>query len=196
MSITKFATKGLITLTTLLALAFSFPFGANLLFRATTAGRIYDKVESVPERDTALVLGAAAYPSRLSDMLQDRVDTAIELYQAGKVKQIIMSGAPNEVEGMIEYAQEKGVDPAVITGDEKGVNTMASIQNFAANHDSAVIVSQGYHLPRAIFIARHFGVDAVGLAADKREYAKMDEYKKRELLASTKAMLDLFILGN
>jgi len=183
--------KGLIAIGTLLALAISMPFAASILTKAFTSGRIYSTLEQVPEREVGLVLGAAAYPARLSAVLQDRVDTAIELYEADKVQKLIMTGAPNEAEAMVAYAADKGVPEADLMGDPRGLNTMASIQNAVAER-SMTIVSQRYHLPRALFIARHLGIDAVGLTADKRDYLKMVEFKKRELLATTKAMLDLF----
>jgi len=189
----NFFNKGFIALGTLLVVALAMPFASTIAIKITSASKIYDVATEVPKSEAALVLGAAAYPARLSAVLQDRVDTAIELYEAGKVEYLIMSGAPNEVEGMTSYAIDKGVDSGKILGDEKGLNTLASIKNIAEAYDSIAIVTQKYHLPRAIFIARHFGMDAVGISADKREYDKIFDFKKRELLATTKAMLDLFL---
>jgi len=187
-------TKGFATVGTLFSILFTLPFASSIFMKQQAVGSIYQTVEEVPEANVALVLGAAAYPSRLSDILQDRVDTAIELYEAEKVQKLIMSGAPNEVEGMVKYALENGVVENDLIEDPKGINTLASIQN-ASFINEMVIVTQRFHLPRALFMARHFGVDAVGLSSDKREYLNMFEFKKRELLASTKAMLDLYMLN-
>jgi SanA protein len=63
----------------------------------------------------------------------------------------------------------------------------------ASHISEMIIVTQGFHLPRALFMARHFGIEAIGLTSDRREYLKIYDFKKREVLASTKAMLDLFI---
>lgn len=185
--------KGFASVGTVIVLMLSLPFISSAVIRQQTAKEIYETVEEVPEANVALVLGAAAYPARLSDVLQDRMDTAIELYNSEKVQKLILTGAPNEVEKMMEYAIEKGVEENDIIEDPEGLNTFASIKN--ADHISEmIIVTQSYHLPRALFIADHFGIDAVGLASDKRTYLKMFDFKKREILASTKAMLDLFVL--
>jgi len=184
--------KGFVTLSSLVALILMFPFAASLLMRQTTQPYLYSATANIPAGDTALVLGAAAYPSRLSDILQDRVDTAIELYKAGKAKTLIMSGAPNEVEKMAEYALEQGVKTTDLTKDPRGLNTLASVENAAKDHKSLIIVTQNFHLPRAVFMARHLGVEAIGVSADRHDYPKLFDFERRELLASTKAMLDLF----
>lgn len=180
----------------LVALVLTFPFGANLLMRQMTRPYLFSSVSSIPAQDAALVLGAAAYPTRLSDILQDRVDTAIELHKAGKAKILIMSGAPNEAEKMAEYALDQGVEPADVIQDPKGLNTMASVENATKDHTSLVIVSQNFHLPRAVFLARHLGIEAIGVSADRHEYLKLFDFERRELLASTKAILDLFLSPN
>lgn len=166
-----------------------------------THNEIYFKIEEVPEKEAALILGAAAYPSRLSDILKDRVDTGIDLYKAGKVKTLIMSGAPNESSAMAEYAKKAGVPEGALKEDPEGLNTLSSIQN-AKGTPSLVIVSQAYHLPRALFYARHYDLNAVGMSADKQEYANMAFYEKREKLAHMKAVFDVlsipvpqFLLG-
>jgi SanA protein len=184
-----FITAGLVIITLL-----SMPFVSTAVIKLQTADEIYKTVEEVPQKELALVLGAAAYPSRLSDVLQDRVDTAIELYNAKKVSAMIMSGAQNEAEAMKEYAVAHGIPEEAITEDIAGVNTMASIENISVLDRSLIIVTQKYHLPRALFIADYFGLDAVGVMADRHEYTKMFEFKKREILATTKAILDLFVL--
>ena len=186
--------KGIASVGTVIILMLSMPFVSTAVIKQQTVKDIYETVEEVPEANVALVLGAAAYPSRLSDILQDRMDTAIELYDSEKAQKLILTGAPNEVEGMKKYAMEKGVEENDIIEDPEGINTFASLKN--ANHISEmIIVTQSYHLPRALFIARHFGIDAVGVSSDKRTYLKIFEFKKREILAATKAMLDLFVLN-
>jgi SanA protein len=184
--------KGFVTVGALMTLVLMFPFAASLLMRQMAQPYLYSSVSDVPAQEVALVLGAAAYPSRLSDILQDRVDTVIDLYKAGKAKTLIMSGAPNEVEKMAEYAEKQGVKKEDIKQDPKGLNTFASVQNAAKDYKSLVIVSQNFHLPRAIFMARHLGIEAIGLSADRHNYPQLFDFERRELLASTKAMMDLF----
>jgi SanA protein len=184
--------RGFVTLGALAALVLTFPFAANLFMRQATQPFLYSSVSSVPAQEAALVLGAAAYPARLSDILQDRVDTAIELYRTGKAKILIMSGAANEAEKMAEYALAQGVKATDIVKDPNGLNTMASVENAAKDHKTLVIVSQNFHLPRAVFIARHLGVEAIGVSADRHAYPQLFDFERRELLASSKAILDLF----
>jgi len=184
-----FCKKGFIGVGVIVALFLTMPFMASLYVNLRTADQIYTNVADVPVKDTALVLGAAAYGNRLSDILRDRVDTAIELYKADKVKKLIMSGAPHEAAAMADYATKSGVPADAIVLDEKGLDTASSVKNMTDK--SVIIVTQRYHLPRALYLANHNGIDAIGMAADKHEYAKIYEFRKRELFATSKAVMDL-----
>ena len=183
--------NGFITVGLTIAILLSMPFASTLAIKMQTASQIYEKVDEIPQKEIALVLGAAAYPSRLSDILQDRVDTAIELYEAEKVSVLIMSGAQHEAEAIKKYAVAHGIPETAITEDFAGLNTMASVKNVSVLDRSMIIITQKYHLPRALFIANHFDIDAVGMIADRHEYTKIFEFKKRELLATTKAIYDI-----
>lgn len=187
--------NGFVTVGLMIMMLLSMPFASNLIIRAQTADQIFEQVSDVPQKEYALVLGAAAYGDKLSDILKDRVDTAIELYNAKITPNLIMSGASNETAAMKKYALGNGIPEEAIFEDPTGVNTLASIKNISADK-SIIIVSQKYHLPRALFLADHFGLDAVGMTADKHEYVKIFEFKKRELLATTKAVMDILLLNN
>lgn len=186
--------RGCITIGVLFLTALSSPFLAIGAVRLTAIDQIYDDAASAPKHDTALVLGAAAYPSRLSDMLEDRVQTAIDLYEQDKVDKIVMSGGPEEAPAMKAYAEEKGVPGDFIVEDPNGLNTLASVKNLTDKTESLTIVSQRYHLSRALFIAGSMGIDAVGVAADRQLYLNMEDYRKREFWATGKAILDV-VLG-
>lgn len=190
-----FCKKGFVTVGAVFLLILSLPFASSIFVQQQTANLIHQKIDEVPEKNITMILGAAAYPSRLSDILQDRMDTAIELYEAEKTQKLLLTGAVNEVKGMKQYALDKGVEENDLIEDPKGLNTFASMKN-AQDISEMIIVTQKYHLPRALFMAKHFDIDAVGLASDKRTYTKIFEFKKREVLAVTKAMLDLFVLNN
>jgi SanA protein len=190
----KIIKRGCISIGAILVLMLATPFMGSAIIGVQTADQIYKTVEEIPKKELGLVLGAAAYPSRLSDVLKDRVDTAIELYNAQKISTLVMSGSPAEAEAMKEYALEEGVPETAITEDAAGLNTMASIKNIVALNRPVTIISQQFHLPRALFIANTMGIDAIGMTADKHEYVKIDEFKSRELLATSKAILDIFIL--
>ena len=170
----------------------STPFLGTGVVRMRTADQIYNSIEEIPQKELGLVLGAAAYGDRLSDVLADRVDTAIELYEAKKISIIVMSGAANEVDAMQKYAVEEGVPETSIIKDGKGLNTLASVQNTVELNRPFTIVTQKYHLPRALFIANAHGADAIGITADKQSYAKIYDFKKREILATSKAIFDVY----
>lgn len=187
--------KGFVSIGAVLILMLATPFLGSAIIGFETAGQTYQSIEEIPAKDIALVLGAAAYPSRLSDVLKDRVDTAIELYKAKKVGTLLMSGSETEVKAMEKYALENGVSEEAIKKDPNGLNTMASVQNAAKLNKSLTIVTQEFHLPRALFIANTLGLDAVGMVADKHTYIKIDEFEAREILATSKAILDTFVLN-
>ncbi len=186
--------KGLITIGTLLALLLATPFAGSAIIGMQTADQIFDSVEQVPQKEVGLVLGAAVYGDRLSDILRDRVDTGIEAYKSEKVSVLIMSGSGKEAQAMKKYAIENNVPEESVIEDITGLNTIASVRNAAELDRSLTIFTQRYHLPRALFIANSLGIDAVGVESDKSEYVKILEFKQRELLATGKAILDIFIL--
>jgi SanA protein len=146
----------------------------------------------VPTRPVALVFGAGVWPDgRLSDILADRVATAAELYHLGKVGKLLMSGDNryadyNEPAHMRAYALELGVPDEDIVLDYAGRRTYDSC--YRAVHifrvDAAILVTQAYHLDRALLIANRLGIDAVGVPADKRNYIHIRSYWVRELPAT------------
>jgi SanA protein len=186
--------RGFISISAVLILMMATPFMGSAVIGLQTADQIYEQVDNIPQKEIGLVLGAAAYPSRLSDVLKDRVDTAIELYKAKKISTLVMSGSPTETEAMKSYAIEHEIPATDITTDESGLNTMASVKNIAVLKRPITIVTQKFHLPRALFIANTLGLDAVGMIADKHDYIKILEFKKRELLATSKAVIDLYLM--
>lgn len=171
----------------------SLPFISTFFVKTKTSNLIYKDINSIPKKEIALVLGAAAYPSRLSDILQDRVDTSIELYKNNKVEKIIMSGSESETNAMKNYAIKEEIPEKDIIEDINGLNTIASIQYISKLNKSVIIVTQKFHLPRALFLAKHYKLNAIGIICDKQEYLMMDHYKKREILATSKAILDVSI---
>lgn len=189
---------GFISVTLALATLFSAPFAASLWMKALSAEKIYGNAAEIPAADAAVILGAAAYNTRaLSDALRDRMDAGIELTKNGKVTELILTGALNETEAMVFYAKKEGVAEEKLKVDPRGTNTFASMQNLPGTYKNIIVVTQRFHLPRALFLAEHAGFRATGLAADRREYAAIFDFKKRELLASSKAVWDvLFGRGN
>jgi vancomycin permeability regulator SanA len=142
------------------------------------------------------VLGAG--PGSL--YFEDRLDAAADLYKAGKVRHLLVSGAGDGEPGFTETDLmrtgliQRHVPAAAITCDEAGVRTLDSMARarLVFGLDSVVIVSQSFHLPRAIFLAHHWGLDAVGYAADDPGGDFMDT-KGREWLARVLAVADTTI---
>lgn len=157
--------------------------------------------EQAPPRQVAIVFGAGVWPDgRLSAVLADRVDTAITLYQQGRVKKLLMTGdnsvaTYNEPQHMREYALARGVPDEDIVLDYAGRRTYDSC--YRARHifcvTDAILVTQAYHLDRALFLADHLGIDAVGVPADQREYIFIERYWWRELFATALAWWEVFI---
>lgn len=149
-------------------------------------------VETVPPRRVAIVFGAGVWPDgRLSAVLEDRVYTAVQLYRAGKVEKLLMTGDNrfieyNEPGHMRAYALSMGVPDEDIVLDYAGRRTYDSC--YRARHifgvADAILVTQAYHLDRALFTARALGIDAVGVAADRQTYVYLRRYWWREILAT------------
>jgi SanA protein len=149
----------------------------------------------------AIVFGARVYSrERLSAMLRDRVDTAIDLYHAGKVDMLLLSGGQNGLEydepgAMMAHALERGVPAEAIQPDYGGRRTYDSC--YRAAHifqvEQAVLVTQEFHLPRALLLCDNLGVEVVGVKADRRDYAprSIAWSETREIPALLAALMDL-----
>lgn len=150
-------------------------------------------------KQTALVLGAKVYSNgQMSSVFQDRVDTVIELYESGRVKKILVSGDHgrenyDEVNSAKNYLLEKGILKEDIFLDHAGFDTFDSIYRAKEifQVDSLIIVTQNFHLPRALYIAKKLGIDSCGKIADKHIYLKQSYMNRREILAKIKAWLDI-----
>ena len=163
----------------------------------TTQSYIYHSVQETPARPVAIVFGAGlALNGAPGPLLADRVDGGIALYKAGKVQTLLMSGdstTNREVSAMRNYAINHGVPASAILGDNAGLRTYDScyraIQNFGIS--SAVLVTQGYHLPRAIYLCRSLGMDAVGLKSGTDYYPDQPKLDAREFWAVLLSWVDI-----
>lgn len=150
--------------------------------------------KEISEADAILVLGAYVKPNgKLCDMLEDRVTIGIELYKNNKAKKMLFSGDHgqdnyDEVNAMKKFAEENGVKGEDIFLDHAGFNTYESMYRakevFKAK--KIIIVTQEYHLMRAVYIARHLGIEAYGVNSDPRNYLGINKYKAREMAARVK----------
>ncbi len=169
--------------------------------KSSTKEQTYTTISSVPKVYTAIVLGASVRPNGdLSTMLEDRVSSALALYEAGKVSRFLLSGdngttSYNEPKAMQQYLINKGVPQEDIFLDYAGFDTYDSMYRASAvfNVKEAIIVTQKFHLPRALFIANRLGLNYYGFIGDKHLYQRENANKRRELLANVKAYLELGI---
>ncbi len=160
--------------------------------------RMLDQIE---HRPVALVFGAGIYPSgRLSAVLGDRMHTAISLYETGRVDKILLSGDNqipeyNEPAGMGAFARDNGVPESALAYDYAGRRTFDSCyrakQVFGL--EQVVLVTQAFHLPRALYICDQLGIDAVGVAADLRPYRMSAWFELREAVARIRAWIDVHL---
>jgi SanA protein len=164
--------------------------------------QIQQHVEEVRAQPAAIVFGAGYWPSgRLSDILADRMDTAIALYEAGKVNKLLLTGDNrfvdyNEPEKMAEYALARGVPRSDLVLDYAGRRTYDSCYRATAifGLQEAVLVTQAYHLPRALFTCERLGLEVTGASADRHQYVYGRWYRLREVLALGRAWLDVMVL--
>ena len=166
-----------------------------------TEAYIYDRVEELPSTYTALVLGASVRRNgELSTMLRDRVESALLLYNKGKIKRFLVSGDNrttnyNEPVAMKKYLLERGVPEEDIFMDFAGFDTYDSVYraSYIFEVDSAIVVSQRFHLPRAVYIARSMDLNFYGYNGDRREYELESRNRFREVAANVKAWIELLI---
>lgn len=171
-----------------------FITGVNVYVVLSARRHIATAMESAPHSQAAIVFGAGVYPGgALSPILQDRVQTGIDLYKAGRVKKLLLSGdhgrvTYNEVDAMRDFALREGVPAQDIFMDHAGFSTYDTLARAKRvfKVESAVLVTQNFHLPRALLIARSFGIEATGVPADKRLYRARYYLAARELAARVK----------
>jgi len=171
------------------------------IFRFYSQSEIIYNYRNSPQATVAIVPGASVVKKKPSIVLKDRLECAFQLYKHGKVKKILLSGdngsgSYNEVKPMLEYMLKRHVKPEDIFVDHAGFRTLDTI--FRAKEvfmvKDAIIVTQKFHQPRALFLARHSGMEAWSFEADQRVYKKRKFNKIREFLARTLAWMDIYIL--
>lgn len=173
-----------------------FLLGINFYIKKTTDSRIIssESAAKLEDVDCILVLGAGVKSDKTpSLMLGERLDSGISLYQSGASPKLLMSGDHrqdnyNEVQVMKDYAIDAGMPSSDIFMDHAGVSTYDSVYRtkeiFQAK--KVIIVSQEYHLYRALYLAKSLGIEAYGVAADTQRYKGQAWRDFREVLARDK----------
>ncbi len=186
----------LYTLLVIFLLSACFVTVTNIVMLSSTKNNIItsEDASELEDIDCILVLGCLVRSDGTpSDMLADRLQTGIELYFSGNGTKLLMSGDHgqaeyDEVNAMKNFALSLGVPSDDIFMDHAGFSTYESIYRakeiFGA--DKIVVITQGYHLNRALYIAERLGIEAFGVSADIRSYRGQTVRDIREVLARSK----------
>ncbi len=159
---------------------------------------IRSRVEEVPSADAAIVLGAPVGPEEdIKPMLEDRLQAALLLYRAGKARRILLTGdgqpeRGSETRAMERWMRAAGVPPGDLLVDPEGQRTLPSLSRAVSRFGirRAVLCTQDFHLPRALWLARAVGLDAVGLIADRHPYQSLARDRRREFFGRQVAVLE------
>lgn len=171
------------------------------LLMLAVAGKHTYQVEDVPSTRAAIVFGAGLTASGApTAVLKDRVTTAVNLYQAGKVEKILMSGdnstlSYNEPGAMKSYALDLGMPEEDIVLDYAGRRTYDTCYRAGAifQLEQAILVTQKFHLSRALYTCNALGLESVGVEADLRPYRDQEFWKIREIAASLVAFIQVHL---
>ena len=175
-------------------------FGANWAIESNANGKVFDKVSDCPEVKVALVLGTSRTNKHGNDNLyfSYRIQAAVELYRAGKVKYILVSGdnsiatydEPTDMKNALVAA---GIPASHIFLDYAGFRTLDSMERALKvfGQKEVIVISQRFHNERAIYLGEHFGMTVYGYNA--RDVAKMGGFKTkvRERFARMKVFWDM-----
>lgn len=181
-----------------------FVCGVNYYVTASNRDRLYTDLSKVPPADVALVLGTSSRVRNGAPNLHfaGRIDAAAALYQTGKVRHLLVSGDNrnlnyNEPVMMRKALVARGIPTNAITCDFAGFRTLDSVvrakEIFGLKR--CLIVTQRYHNPRALEIARATGLDADGFSPPDVDFANSFTTECREVLARVAAVLDLYVLN-
>jgi SanA protein len=174
--------------------------GSNAYVLLGAEGESTGNVAEVPHAQVAIVPGALVQPNgKMSGMLGDRVRRAAELWHAGKVEKILVSGdhhtwAYDEPDTMRKALVNEGVPPRDVFEDHAGLDTWATMVRARGIFGvrDAVVVTQGFHMPRALFLADAAGIHATGLTADQHRWGYQGKKSEvREVLSRVKAIADV-----
>jgi SanA protein len=172
----------------------------SLLVTRSAGPHIVASVNDAPKAKCAIVLGALVYNGTPSPMLADRLATGVALYKAGKVQKLLLSGdhgstTYDEVNVMRQYCLDKGVPDQDIFMDHAGFDTYETMYRArdVFKVTDCLVVTQGFHLTRAVYIARALGLNATGVSASIRSYPNEWRFALREWPARVKAVFQVHV---
>jgi SanA protein len=173
----------------------------DLVMTRSARSHIVVGPQDAPAAKVAIVLGARVYEDGTpSPMLADRLATGVELYKLGKVDKLLLSGdhgttTYDEVNVMLQYCLDRGVPDEDVFTDHAGFDTYDTMSRArdVFKVTDALVVTQDFHLPRAVYIARTLGLDATGVVADIQPYVREWRFALREWPARVKAFFQLHV---
>jgi SanA protein len=176
--------------------------GCSYWIVSTTQDRVFFDAATLPKVQAGVVLGTSPRLAggRRNPYFDRRIAAAAALFRAGKVRQLILSGAKNsayydEPEAMRKALLEQGVSDAALIQDRGGFRTLESIARVREEFglSQIIVISDKFHVYRALFLCRRMGVDAIAFASP--EEAPMSKTELREHLARGRAVLDVILFG-
>ncbi len=179
-------------------------WSCSLLVSWSSKNQVYTTIEALPVNKVGLLLGTSKYTrsGQVNPFYQYRIDAAVALFESGKIEYILVSGDNrhhnyNEPREMRRDLIRSGVPEERIVADFAGFRTLDSVirSKEVFGQDSITIISQAFHIERALYIARHHGYPAIGFAANDVSHNHGYKIYIREYLARIKLMLDLYVYG-
>lgn len=196
----KYLIRGIKGSLLLIFLVLVFAVACNYWVEHVTANQVFDQEADLPINEVGLVLGTSKYTSNgySNPYFDNRIKAAVDLYKAGKIKHILVSGDNrlkeyNEPRQMLKALLQEGIPESAITMDFAGFRTLDSIVRCREvfGQQKITIISQKFHNQRALFLANHRKLEAVGYNAQDVPLAWSLKVRFREYLARCKAILDL-----
>jgi SanA protein len=178
----------------------------NRYVKSQSTGKIQKSMTEIPAEEpprVGIVFGARVFTDgRLTNSLYDRVLTGVELYRAGRVKKLLMTGdrqsdAYDEPAAMKKMAMELGVAESDIVLDNDGKRTYDSCYRAKEIFEvkKAILITQDYHQPRALYLCNSLGVDSIGITANRRTYDREDYYHLREFFSVASAWSEINVMA-
>lgn len=201
----KFVTWALFSGAAAAAGAVLFVGATNIAVGLTTSSRTYSAPAALPPSDVIIVPGSSTSRGKARAVLEVRLRAALSLFRAGRAKAILVSGSETvndpEVSAMVAWLEENGVPRDRIIADTGGLRTRATMARAVGVFDigRAIVCTDGRHLPRALFLARASGIDALGYAPHTltRPSARLGGVEARlggvEMLKTTLAVVEAAI---
>jgi SanA protein len=174
--------------------------GINAYVKYTSNQLCFINDAKLPDCDVGIIFGAGLRNNGPGKYLKDRLDAGIKLYKKNRIQKLLLSGdngntSHDEIIVMKEYCYENGVDTTKIFVDYAGFDTYSTL--YRAKHifkvNKAILISQNYHLDRAVFLGNRLGIRSYGFIANKGSYRGYRKNSIREYFAIIKSTLDLIV---